>query len=363
MSAGRPRTAIWALTPKGVRLARAMARKLDDSTLFLPEKAASETDDAEDAVFFPRLKDEVAKRFAGFSSHIFIMAAGIVVRSIAAHLVHKTSDPAVVVCDEAGEYAVSLISGHIGGANALARDVARLTGGRPVITTATDVNRVPAIDLIAKENRLAIENPDAIKAVNMALISGTPIRVYDPGGRVTARLPRNQVVQSGTDGFSEDLAGIFVDHIHLDLPPRVLVLRPASLVAGMGCNRGTAADEMRDLLVETFTGNHLAMRSLRALATVDVKADEPGLLELADALAVPLMVFTRDRLQAVGRVPTPSTVVEKHIGVQSVCEAAALLATHRGRLIVPKRKTANATVAVAADGCISSASDPAARST
>jgi cobalt-precorrin 5A hydrolase len=103
------------------------------------------------------------------------------------------------------------------------------------------------------------------------------------------------------------------------------------------------------------------MVSLRALATVDLKADEPGLLALAESLKLSLTVFTRDRLNGVAQVPTPSTMVEKHIGVKSVCEAAALLATDRGRLIVPKQKTANVTVAVAADACISSASDPADR--
>jgi cobalt-precorrin 5A hydrolase len=181
--------------------------------------------------------------------------------------------------------------------------------------------------------------------------------------RVTGQLPRDQLTASAVDGFLQHDAGVFVDHMRLDLPPHVLVLRPGSLVAGMGCNRGTDVEEMRKLLVDTFTKNNLSIASLRTLATVDLKADEPGLLALADALKVPITVFTRDRLKTVGQVPTPSAMVEKHIGVKSVCEAAAMLATNRGQLIVPKQKTANVTVAVAADGCISSASDPAGRST
>lgn len=354
------RTAIWALTPKGTRLARRIARGIAGSTLFLSQKAATGIDGA---LGFTRLKDEVDRQFAGFPRHIFIMATGIVVRCIAAHLVHKTTDPAVVVCDEAGQFAVSLVSGHVGGANALAGEVARLTGCLAVITTATDVNRVPAIDVIAVENGLAIENPAAIKAVNMALLTGRPIVVHDPYGKVAHRLPADQVIAPAAGAFTANDAGIFVDHMCLDLPPHVLVLRPGSLVAGVGCNRGAGVDEMRNLLVETLAGNRLAISSLRTLATVDLKADESGLLALAESLNVKLTVFTRERLNAVAQVPTPSAVVEKHIGVKSVCEAAALLATNRGRLIVPKRKTANVTVAVAADGYISSASDPADRNT
>ncbi|GAB6908176.1 Cobalamin (Vitamin B12) biosynthesis CbiG protein [Desulfosarcina cetonica] len=349
-------TAVWALTPNGARLARTIAQGIPASVLHLSAKLAVE---GEDAVRFEILKDEVERRFNLFSRHVFIMATGIVVRSIADHLVHKTRDPAVVVCDEAGRFAISLLSGHLGGANALAKAVAGVTGGQPVITTATDVNRVAAIDLIAAANRLVIENPAAIKTVNMALITGAPIRIHDPYGIVIGQLPPGQIIRCPPGGFDESQAGVFVDHIRLDLPPHVLVLRPPSLVTGIGCNRGTDAEEMRALIEATFAANHLALSSLRTLATVDLKAEEPGLLALAEALGVTITVFARDRLKTVGQVPTPSAMVEKHIGVKSVCEAAALLESQWGRMLVPKQKTRNVTVAVAADGSISSASVPA----
>jgi cobalt-precorrin 5A hydrolase len=353
-------TAIWAITPNGAGLARAIAARIDHSALFLPQKLATAGDGA---IHFERLTPILLERFTQFSDHVFIMATGIVVRTIAARLVHKTTDPAVVVCDEAGRFAISLVSGHMGGANALARKVARLTGGQAVITTATDVNQVPAIDLIAVKQGLTIENPQAIKSVNMALLTGDPIGVHDPYGLVTALLPPHQCDPCPTAAFGVRRAGIFVDHMRLDLPPPVLILRPASLVAGVGCNRGTDVAEIRGLLEETLTDGGLAMASLRALATVDLKADESGLLTLAESLNLPLKLFSRDQLGQVAKVPTPSAMVRKHIGVESVCEAAALLATHRGRLLIPKRKTANVTVAIAADGYSSSASVPAGRST
>ena len=354
------RTAVWALTPRGAALARTIGAESPGSCLFLSEKVAVEEDDA---ATFSRLKDAVADRWNRFDGHVFIMATGIVVRTIAEHLKHKTADPAVVVCDEAGRFAISLVSGHVGGANALARDVARITGGQSVITTATDVNRLPAIDVIAVENHLVIENPAAIKSVSMALLTGDRIAIHDPFGKVTPHLPADRIRPCAPAAFAPSEPAVFVDHVRLDLPPQVLVLRPASLVVGMGCNRGTDVDEMQGLLETSLAANHLAGTSLRMLATVDLKADEPGLLALAEGLNIPLKTFSRDRLNQVDRVPTPSAMVEKHIGVKSVCEAAALLATNRGRLIVPKQKTANVTVAIAADGYTSSASAPEVRNT
>ncbi len=354
-------TAIWALTPDGAHLAGQLAGGFSSRTVFL-KKTVAET--VENSVSFSSFKEMVDRQFNNFSQHVFIMATGIVVRCIAAHLVHKTKDPAVVVCDEAGHFAISLVSGHVGGANALAEKVASLTGGQPVITTATDVKCKPAIDLIAKENRLIIENPAAIKAVNMALLTDSPIYVHDPFQLVTAHLPTRQVKPFKEIPPDTQSASVFVDHKRLDLPPEVLVLRPGCLVAGMGCNRGTDVMEMRELLEGTFEENRLSLSSLRCIASVDLKADEPGLLALADSLGIEPIFFSRQQLDTVAaQVPTPSATVQKHIGVQSVCEAAALLATPRGRLIVPKRKTANVTLAVAIDSYSSSASDPEALTT
>jgi cobalt-precorrin 5A hydrolase len=266
-----------------------------------------------------------------------------------------------VVCDEAGQFAISLVSGHVGGANALACEVARATGGQPVITTATDVNRVPAIDLIAVENRAVHRE----SRCHQSSQHGPAHRQTDLHARPLCegghRLPKEQIIPSAVDTFGQSDAGIFVDHLRLDLPPHVLVLRPGSLVAGMGCNRGTDVKEMRDLLVETFAANRLAIASLRALATVDLKADEPGLLALAESLKLSLTVFTRDRLKGVAQVPTPSTMVEKHIGVKSVCEAAASAGDRPGATDRSQTEDGQRHRGGGRRRCISSASDPADR--
>lgn len=311
------------------------------------------------AARFEALRPEFQSRFRGYRGHVCIMATGIVVRMLAGLLVHKAEDPAVVVIDEGGSFAISLVSGHLGGANALARRVAAAVGAQPVITTATDVNGRVAVDVLAAEQGLRIENPEAIKLVNMASLAGEPIAVHDPWDFLSGRLPG---AVGADDGRAR--ACVWVDDRLADAPPGALVLRPPSIVAGMGCNRGTGQDELAALLIEALASAGLARTSLAGLASVDLKADEPGLNELARELKVPFECFGREAIaQVEDRVPTPSARVHHHIGVKSVCEAAAILASRGGTLIVPKRSSRNATVALARIGSRSSGSDPGASST
>jgi cobalt-precorrin 5A hydrolase len=334
------RIAVWAITPNGAALAARIAAGVSQAEVYVSDKPGMA---AASAARFARLADAVAERFHRCAGHVFIMAAGIVVRTIAPLMVHKTRDPAVVVVDDSGRFAISLLSGHIGGANRLAEQVAAVIGAQPVITTATDVNSVPAIDVLAVELGLKIENPQAIKTVNMALLTGSPVAVHDPWGVLAGRIP-NAAEGSGAPGR----AWVWVDDRVSATPPGALVLRPPTLVAGVGCNRNTGAQEIRGLLFATLYEAGLAGACLTRLASVELKREEAGLLALAQELGLALEFFGREAIGAVqDAVPTPSAVVEKHIGVKSVCEAAAILASRGGALIVPKRSSANATVAIA----------------
>ena len=351
--------AIWALTREGARLGRRMRRLLTGSHLFLGGRAG---DTVEKEVQFDRLGDALQVYFHRYSGHVFIMATGIVVRSMAPLLQHKTKDPAVVVVDECGQHAISLLSGHLGGANALARRIGDSIGARPVITTATDLQKVPAIDLIAQDRGLVIETPGNIRHVSMALLEGRSISLHDPYGYLNGALPGERLsgnrIASGSDdgaGLLSGGPGVWVDDIRVDLPPEILILRPATLFVGVGCNRGTSAAEIRALLDRVLDRHQLAANSIAGLASIDLKADEEGLLELAGALNRPLTFFTRDQLATVTDIPSPSTMVEKHVGVRSVCEAAAILASKKGQLIAPKKTTPNATIAIARQSSTSSA--------
>ena len=158
--------AIWVITPNGIKIARRIAANLPNADLYasdrcIPGKLKATT--------FEKLSDAVAEKFHTYGAHIFVMATGIVVRMIAPFIQDKTEDPAVVVIDDRGRHTISLLAGHLGGANDLTRKVADMIQADPVITTATDVNDKPAIDVLAKENRLNIENPSAIKTINKTI--------------------------------------------------------------------------------------------------------------------------------------------------------------------------------------------------
>jgi cobalt-precorrin 5A hydrolase len=142
-------------------------------------------------------------------------------------------------------------------------------------------------------------------------------------------------------------ACLYIDDALNELPSRVLILRPPTLVAGIGCNRGTDSQEIRAHLEKVLESHRLASTSIKCLASIDVKNDEAGLIAVAESLGKPLIFFAREELNQVKGIKNPSPVVEKHVGVKSVCEAAAMLASRSGTLIVPKESTQNVTVAIA----------------
>jgi cobalt-precorrin 5A hydrolase len=339
--------ALWVLTPNGLTLGRTLQDALPQTDLYLSERLAA-SGPPPGATPFRRLTDALARQFHRYRGHLFIMATGIVVRALAPLITHKTEDPAVVVLDEHGRFVISLLSGHIGGANRLTTFLAEAIGATPVITTATDVNRLPSVDLVAAQRRLAIENPAAIKTVNMAVLNGETIGVHDPYGLIVNALPGTQAMAlSGSPPDHKKAACVFVDDRLCEIPAHTLILRPPSLAAGIGCNRYTPAAEIRELLFGVLAHHRLSAHSLFCLATVDVKTDETGLRVLADELDLPLQFFSRDALNSVDTIASASVMAEKHLGVRSVCEAAAILAAQNGRLIVPKQTTRNVTVAIA----------------
>ncbi|MEU7574898.1 precorrin-3B C(17)-methyltransferase [Micromonospora sp. NPDC049240] len=279
---------------------------------------------------------------------IAFLATGAVVRILAPLLGDKRTDPAVVVVDEAARHAVALLGGHAGGGNALAEAVGALVDARPVVTTATDAVDLPGLDTLG----WPVEG--AVAAVSRAVLDGEPVRLVADVDWPLPALPPN-VRPSGADapgaadGVPAGYRLLVTDRL---VPPddRTAVLRPPSLVAGIGASRGVPADEVRDLLHRELTSAGLSPASLRCLASVDVKADEVGIVATANALGVPLVTHPAVTLAAVD-VPHPSEVVRAAVGTPSVAEAAALLGVD-GRsgdaeLLVPKTASAMATVAVA----------------
>lgn len=337
--------AVYALTVTGARLGRVLAEKLGGE-LFVPRGLADESE----AGAFDSLLPFAAERFHRHPGHIFVAAAGIAVRAIAPVLKGKDLDPAVVVVDQRGRFAVSLVSGHLGGANDLAREVAGITAGQAVISTATDVEDIPAVDVIARERGLAVADPAAIKDVNVALMAGETVRVFDPDNRLgirgNDRLEKHYAFISSATDLSSGSPGVIVDYRTGPHPEGALVLNPPCLAVGIGCRRGISGREIASAVRETLAESCLATKSLLSLGSITAKADEPGLMEAAGMLGAAIFFFEPGELAEI-RVPNPSQRVRAEMGTPSVCEAAAMLLAETDSLLVEKTVRGGVTVAAA----------------
>ncbi|MEW5736714.1 MAG: cobalamin biosynthesis protein [Thermodesulfobacteriota bacterium] len=340
--------AVWALTENGRALGLRILGHAGGGDLFL---SASVADPPASARAFTSLAPQVAESFRQYRSHVFIMAAGIAVRVTAPLLGRKSEDPAVVVLDDAGRFSISLLSGHLGGANDLARSVAGWTGALPVITTATDAHGLPGVDVLARDRGLFMENPEAVKWVSRSLLEGKPVPLLDPLGFFRDAPPEHFRRAETQDGLDGDAPCVAVSDEAGPFGPRTLVLRPRSLCVGMGCRKGVPGEELKEFLETVFNARGLSVRSILCLATADIKAEEPGMLWLAGRLNANLRLFTSRELAQVENVPTPSLMVERYLGASSVCEAAAMKAANAKKCLITKTKSGKATLAVARLAC------------
>ncbi len=316
---------------------------------------------------------EVRRRWPMYSQLVLVMPAGVAVRAIAPLLGHKASDPAVVCLDEAGQSVIPLLGGHQAGANELARRIAGITGGYAAISTASDVQGKPALDTPPSVPPLTgwgrggwrIDPTSALTYASACLVNDELIGVYIDPALVTVRQQTldwlgqadNLILVDSLDELDVDAyaAGIIVSHRtlgehHQHLLRKSVLYRPPVLVVGMGCKRGVPAPELREALDITLTDSNLSGESVAALATVDLKADEPGLQALAAQLEVPLQIVESARLalplkEGKWEGYSPSAAQEK-LGLPGVAEPCAVLVSG-DQLIVPKRSFTRCTVAVA----------------
>lgn len=344
MPISRQPIACYALTTQGVELIRKLAPQLT-ADCFVPERMAQGTEHG-----FTHVAQCVAQNFHCYSAHVFVAAAGIVVRSIAPHLQHKSTDPGVVVCDQKGQFAISLLSGHWGGGNALARRVAQVLNGTPVITTATDTEDLPSLDTIAQQAGCLILDWDKVKCVNTALLEGKNVQIFDPL-QVLSLGQQRLFTPVKPPHISKDLPTVSAHWRHVDAGENLLRLAIPALHVGIGCRRHTPATEILAAVQNTLRDSGLEAASICRLASVTAKEDEEGLLECAKALHVPIVFYTPEEL-ADAPAPTPSAMAAQIFGVDriSVCEGAALLSAggEDSLLLLPKVKHGEViTVAVA----------------
>jgi cobalt-precorrin 5A hydrolase len=340
------KTAVYALTALGVSLGAKIAAATH-ADLYVPPRyvknvvvpgtTAIVTDQGHTAC--------IRKLFSSYEELVFVMACGIVVRGIAPLLQSKVSDPAVVVVDEKGMHAISLLSGHIGGANDLAVRVSAITGGTPVITTATDVNQVAAFDLIARDNNCIIENIGALRHISASLLNGETVSLWSDC-RMEGSLPLGVVPASG--GETPDCAVLLSNRTDIDIPATwLLKLRPRNLVIGIGCKKGIPAPKLHQAVMDFLHRCARSPLSVFMLASIDLKAREEAILQLAQELNVEFRTFSAFELQHYDAGQTDSEFVRNVTGTGSVAEAAAILAGASSTLLCGKTIYPGITLALA----------------
>jgi cobalt-precorrin 5A hydrolase len=348
------RIAVIAITRNGALLGKKLRESLVGSELYVSSRYAGQTG-KERVIFEPGdLKDLLTLLWNNVDGFVLIMATGIVVRMIAPLLESKQTDPAVVTMDDAGRFAISLTSGHLGGANELTERCAFATGARAVITTATDVNNLPSFDMLAREQGWVIDDISRIKTLNSLLLDGEEIAVVDPSGQTRCWF-HGRGKLSYHDTFAEAMdsrARGFLFVTNRQLPPQaqpdnLLILHPRNLVLGIGCNRGTTADEIDGFVAAHLKRIFVSLKSVRCIASAAAKRDEAGLIAYAVRYDIPLAFYESEELNRVACPSPPSEHARAAIGAIGVAEPAALLASDGGRLMLKKVKSENVTLALA----------------
>lgn len=348
--------AIVAITKNGVELGQRLARLFPESHLYIPAKFASEQKAGEYSFQEP-VKEVVRRVFINYENLALIMAVGIAGRLLAPELKGKDKDPGVVVIDEKGKFAVSFLSGHRGGANQLASKIASVIGAQPVVTTASEVSGTIAVDLLGREFGWELDSEANVTKVSAAIVNGEKVGLYQDAGERNwwrGRLPENIRQFSSLDdlGRSTCLAALVItDRLlgqeHQALLNRAVICRPKSLVVGIGCNRGIICSKIEEAITQVLLEHRLSLKSIRNIATIDLKRDEQGLLEFARKRELPVEFFARETLSQVKFPSAPSATTFKWVGAPAVCEPAALLSSESHHLVVSKTKLNDVTIAIA----------------
>jgi cobalt-precorrin 5A hydrolase len=391
------RTAIVAISRRGSDLARRLASSLPGQpTLHLDRRFFQVGDRA--LPFDLPVRPLIQQWFGEHQRLVLFMPVGAAVRLLAPCLGHKGRDPAVVCVDDNANFAVSLLSGHVGGADLLAEEVASALDATPVITSASHVTGTLAVDLLGREFGWKLQaDSQAITRASAAVVNGEPVGLYQQSGEPNwwpedTSLPQNIRLYDSLPelALSHCVAALIVtDYLApLDTPMMghqgescraalaekvMITYRPRTLVAGMGCRRGVPLGELEELLVDTLAQHNLSVDSLCCIATADLKQDEPGILQLAEKYRVPLQCYSATELNSVfedgpdavdggparaptgvsgdvaqdGIRPTPKPRVHRLLGIWGVSEPAALLASGSPGLLVSREQTHRATIALA----------------
>lgn len=283
---------------------------------------------------------------------IFVGAAGIAVRAIAPFVQDKFKDPAVLVVDEKGTYVIPVLSGHVGGANAYALQLAEKLQAQAVITTATDINQKFSVDVFAKKNQLFIKDRAWAKEISAAILGGEKIGFFCEG-QVTGAIPEEVVTEQVIGTMPEEVVaeqGKVTEKYRINVGiHNTCQLISKAVTVGIGCRKGKSAEEIETFVLEQLEKQQIAMESISCVASVDKKKNEAGILAFCEKYGLEFQTFSPEELERVPGEYTQSEFVEKTIGVGNVCERAAICAwkQNRAHILQPKTAQNGKTLAIA----------------
>ncbi len=333
------KVSIISFTKNGGKLNETICEGLRDQGMAAEGYTSGKYVSGTDLQAFSGLGELVGQLFHTADGILFIGACGIAVRAIAPFLKGKTEDPAVLVAGEDGKYVISLLSGHIGGANELSRCIASITGGIPVITTATDINHTFAVDTWAVKNKLIITDLSMIRE-----ISGTVLNKKEVGFYCEYPIEGNLPPELAADGIT-DIGICISDSVFRKPFTRTLNLVPRNLVLGIGCRKGTEAGVIKNMVMDIFDRYNLEVRRIGRICSIDIKGKEEGILELSEVLQAEYVTFSAEELEKVSGEFGSSEFVRKTVGVDNVCERSAALGSAYGKKLIPKTAFSGVTLA------------------
>ncbi|MGI8384631.1 cobalt-precorrin 5A hydrolase [Robertmurraya sp. P23] len=349
--------AVVAITKNGRNLAHALQMKLKEVDVYISSKLAKGDEQEHGMILYAQstreLLQQIFKRYRGV---ILLFSLGAGVRMLASLLEDKKKDPCVVVVDNGGRFAISVLSGHLGGGNELTIKVANAIGAIPVITTASDVQETLAVDLLGREFGWELEDSQHMTAVSAAVVNEDPVAIVQESGernwwKYDSDLPCNLTCFSFLEGATKGEASTAIIISHRILPEisyfkKVVVYRPKVIVLGIGCNRGTSADEIEQVIDETLEQLLLSKKSVKAIASIDLKKDEEGLIKVTNKNRWIFHTYSAKELNQVP-VSKRSETVYQYTGAYGVSEPAAKRYSMNDECLLTKKKSGNVTISVA----------------
>lgn len=331
--------AIISVSDKGKKLALTIKEKLDgDSTIIKADLYHKNV-----KKYFPILFDE-------YDAIIAIMASGILIRSIASLIESKVTDPAILNIDDNGEFVISTLSGHLGGANKLTKKISALIDATPVITTSTDVNNRLGIDVLAKDLYLSIENPKEILFFNKAILKGREVSLtVNPNKNFDYLFNYLNNITLEIDVSIYYSSKIEMDEILVSLDDHELILKERKIVVGIGCRRGKECKYIHEGLIKSINDLNIEESRINMLASAEIKKDEEGILELSNKLNIPVNFVELDKLKLFkSNDVIKSEFVFSKFGIYGVCEPSALItAGFDSKLIYKKTSYDGVTISIA----------------